>query len=57
MSEKNFMSEKKKSIISFIVMILFVVLAAASSSAEKISEDSAYDFGYGVGRVLDDLSN
>ncbi len=47
----------KKTIASILVLILFVVIAAASSSASKVSEDAAYDFGYGVGRVIRDISN
>lgn len=47
----------KKSILSILVLILFTVIAVASSSASKVSQDSAYDFGYGVGRVISDIAN
>ena len=53
----NFCNMSKKTIASILVLILFVVIAAASSSASKVSEDAAYDFGYGVGRVIRDISN
>lgn len=48
---------KKKKIASIFVIVLFVVIALACSSADKISEDSARHLGYGIGRVIGDMSN
>ncbi len=47
----------KKAVASILVLILFVVIAVGSSSAEKVSKGAAYDFGYGVGRVIRDIAN
>ena len=48
---------KKKKIASIFVIVLFVVIALACSSADKVSDDAFYDFGYGVGRVIGEMSN
>ena len=53
----DFSIMSKKAVESILVLILFVIIAVASSSASKVSEESAYDFGYGVGRVIRDISN
>ena len=47
----------KKTILSILVLILFAVVAVASSSANKVSDEAAYNLGYGVGNVIRDLSN
>ena len=52
--------EKKKNIkgklIQGIILLVFACMALGSSSLENMSEQDAYDIGYGAGSLLRNIS-